>query len=105
MPKINGLHLAVYRIIQESLTNILKYAPATPHIQVVIRRNAGMCTITVTNAPGEESTIVSGSNKGLIGMRERAAVFNGTVEAGPYRGGWRVHAKLYWEEPKGSNTK
>ena len=47
-------------------------------------------------APGSPS--MHGSGKGLIGMRERAAVYSGSVQAGPVDGNWQVYAILRWQE-------
>lgn len=98
LPANPGLNLALYRIAQESLTNVLRYAPRTPHVTVEVRRSLGRVELVVDNeaAPGTEA--MPGSGKGIIGMRERAAAYQGRVEAGPTATGWRVHATLRWED-------
>ncbi|MBD7982189.1 sensor histidine kinase [Oerskovia merdavium] len=94
-----SLQLAVYRIVQEALTNALRHAPGTPGVEVEIHRDAGGVEVVVmdggTTLPVEASP---GSQRGLVGMRERAAVFGGVVEAGRYGRGWRVRALLPWDE-------
>ena len=98
LPEDKGLQLTLYRIAQESLTNILRYAPTTPRVTVRVERHTGTVVLTVENLSAPGSRPVHGSGKGLIGMRERAAVYGGTVQAGPTRTGWRVRAVLRWEE-------
>ena len=98
LPGDKGLQLTLYRIAQESLTNILRYAPTTPQVTVRVERHTGTVVLTVENLSAPGSRPVHGSGKGLIGMRERAAVYGGTVQAGPTRTGWQVRAVLRWEE-------
>ena len=98
LPGDKGLQLTLYRIAQESLTNILRYAPTTPRVTVRVERHTGTVVLTVENLSAPGSRPVHGSGKGLIGMRERAAVYGGTVQAGPARTGWQVRAVLRWEE-------
>lgn len=102
LPEDAGLHLSVYRIVQESLTNVLRHAPRSPgvSVQLDIDDAAGTVTIDVTNVAGPPTeTVTAGSGHGIIGMRERAAVHGGDIEAGPTHSGWRVHALLNgtWE--------
>ncbi len=98
LPGDKGLQLTLYRIAQESLTNILRYAPTTPRVTVRVERHTGTVVLTVENLSAPGSRPMHGSGKGLIGMRERAAVYGGTVQAGPTRTGWQVRAVLRWEE-------
>ncbi|WP_127129773.1 sensor histidine kinase [Georgenia sp. SYP-B2076] len=98
LPAEAGLQLAVYRIVQECLTNVLRYARLSPRIEVSLDRTPTGVVIAVENDAGTAGTAVAGSGKGLIGIRERAAVYAGTVEAGPTRTGWRVRALLRWDE-------
>jgi signal transduction histidine kinase len=88
-----SVQLALYRMIQESLTNILKHASATSaHVRVNIL--PGKVELEVTD-DGQGSPGPSGGH-GIAGMRERAAVFGGEVSAGPrLGGGWRVRGVLY----------
>lgn len=99
LPGDLGLQLAVYRIVQESLTNALRYATGTGRVTVRLTRDEKGVQVDVTDDGGIGTRPAQiGSGQGLIGMRERAAVYGGTVEAGPYRGGWHVHAELPWHE-------
>jgi signal transduction histidine kinase len=87
--------LAAYRILQESLTNALKHAPAGPVLALVGYR-PDRVTVTVENplpAGGDEAGL-PGAGAGLVGMRERAALLRGTLAAGSADGVWRVHAEL-----------
>ncbi|NTW42187.1 MAG: hypothetical protein HGA44_20300 [Cellulomonadaceae bacterium] len=99
LPADTGLQLAVYRIVQESLTNALRYAPATALVDVTISRSPSSVEVVVTDT-GAGALVVDqgGAGHGLVGMRERVEVYGGTVTAGPWRGGWRVHAVLPWQE-------
>ncbi|WP_425546090.1 sensor histidine kinase [Agromyces humatus] len=91
-----ALELAVYRVVQEALTNALRYAPDAEHVAVTIDYGTTTTIVTVTDdGTGTPAAVTVGSGRGLIGMTERAAVFGGTVEAGPAdAGGWRVRAVL-----------
>ncbi|SDY79575.1 sensor histidine kinase [Tessaracoccus flavus] len=89
------LHHTVYRIVQECLTNVLRHAPGSDAVAVRIGWGEADVTIEVTNT-GPVVSRVAGeqSGHGLRGLRERAAAFGGSVEAGPVEGGWRVRATL-----------
>jgi len=91
--------LTVYRVVQEALTNVLRHAPGTPAVDVAVRRDAGTVEVLVTDGgPTLPVDASPGSQRGLVGMRERAAAFGGHVEAGPYGRGWRVRALLPSDE-------
>jgi signal transduction histidine kinase len=101
------LALAVYRIVQESLTNTLKHAgPRTP-TRLLLRRTARTLEIDVTDlGPGPERQgegqghdqgieSARGSGQGLPGIQERVSMFGGTLSFGPTpNNGWQVHAVL-----------
>jgi signal transduction histidine kinase len=93
-----GVDLSAYRIVQEALTNVVKHAgPA--RAQVTIGYHDQEVTVEVTD-DGRGVTAPTGDGQarvghGLIGMRERVAVFGGDLEAGPRPdGGFRVAARL-----------
>lgn len=97
-----ALRTTVYRIVQEALTNALRYARGVTHVEVSIRILAGCLIVTVTDngSPGP-STESLGAGVGLRAMQERTAAFHGTLEAGPIPTGeptpgtgWRVRATL-----------
>lgn len=104
LPEDKGLQLTLFRIAQESMTNILRYAPTTRSVRLGVDRHTGTAVLTVDNDAAPGSTPVHGSGKGLIGMRERAAVYGGTVDAGPTQTGWRVRAVLRWDEDDEGTT-
>ncbi|MFD7730517.1 sensor histidine kinase [Kitasatospora phosalacinea] len=83
-----GMDLCVYRVIQEALTNVLKHAgPA--EVTVAIRYSPQTLTVGVTDSGrgADPAVSVPGTGHGLIGMRERAKIYRGTVSAGPRIGG------------------
>ena len=90
-----GLDLSAYRIVQEALTNTLKHAgPARADVRVCHRPRELELTVTDDGA-GAGASNGSGPGHGLIGMRERVALFGGSFDAGPRPGGgYRVHARL-----------
>ncbi len=83
------------RVVQEGLTNALRYAPGAP-VNVTLRTGAADLDLTVANAaPASETHLELGSGYGLTGLRERVAACGGTLQAGPDGdGGWRVDARL-----------
>jgi signal transduction histidine kinase len=89
-----GAELAVYRIVQEDLTNTLKHATGPSRVSVAITHGPGSVTVDVHD-DGARSTGRPAAGHGLAGMRERAAVYAGQVSAGPdASGGWHVQARL-----------
>jgi signal transduction histidine kinase len=97
LPPDAGLQLAVYRIVSEALTNTLRHAPGTGGVDLVLRRTPTAVEIEVRDkGPAVPGTPPTAGGQGLIGMAERAAVYGGTVQAGPTATGWRVLAVLPW---------
>jgi signal transduction histidine kinase len=88
--------LAAYRIVQESLTNVHRHAPGAP-TAVTIRFDPTQLTLTVDNGPGETATESGSPGVGITGMRERANVAGGRLNAGPHASGFRVRADLPYE--------
>jgi signal transduction histidine kinase len=98
-----GVSLGVYRIVQESLTNALKHAGRGASAEVRVHREGHVIHVEVCDdgggrlpalVPANSAADVPGGN-GLIGMRERANVFGGSLDVGPAPGGgWRVSAEL-----------
>jgi signal transduction histidine kinase len=95
-----GVDLSAYRIVQEALTNTLRHARAT-RAEVTVRFGDRELELEISDdGRGSPSALVNGSGQGLVGMRERAALLGGTLEAGPLPGGgYRVHARLPFEAP------
>ena len=92
-----GVQLAVFRVAQEALTNALKHAGRPATARLALRIVAGRVDLIVTDTgtgPGD-APAPGPRGRGLPGMRERAAAYGGTLEAGPLPdGGWRVHLSV-----------
>src|SRR5690349_814775 len=94
-----GLDLAAYRVVQEALTNALKHAPGA-HASVEIDYGSDSLDVSVSNtgappARGRKIPTGAGGGHGLVGMRERAEIYGGRLEAGPSpSGGFRVSARF-----------
>jgi signal transduction histidine kinase len=88
---------SVYRIVQESLTNVMKHA-GDAQVSVQVRCGAASVDVIIEDdGPGRCTTGAAPSGYGLVGMRERAALFGGTFTAGNRVGGGfavRVHLPL-----------
>jgi signal transduction histidine kinase len=79
-----GVDLSAYRIVQEGLTNALKHAKGA-HAEVVVRyTEEGVEVEIVDDGPGADGDV---NGQGLVGMRERVALYGGTLDAGPRDGG------------------
>lgn len=87
-----SVDLAGYRIVQESLTNALKHGGKIADLAIGYR--PGLLTLTVDNPVNGVGRALPGAGAGLVGMRERAALVGGVIEAGPHNDGWRVRAEL-----------
>lgn len=82
-----GTGLTLYRICQEALTNILKHAGPDPTVTVVLGWGANSVQLQVDDDGRGASAGSDGGGHGLLGMRERAAMFGGTIVSGPRPGG------------------
>jgi signal transduction histidine kinase len=93
-----GIDLTAYRIVQEALTNAIKHAgSATATVTVSYEPNEVVLSIEDDGEGAREDDYLSeaGGGHGLVGMRERAALYGGLVQAGRRRGGgFAVHARL-----------
>ena len=91
-----GVDLAAYRIIQESLTNVIRHArAATASIAIAYRRADVVIQIEDDGRGVDVPGSAGAGGNGLLGMRERAAALGGELEAGPLAaGGFRVRARL-----------
>ncbi|QIM16709.1 hypothetical protein G7067_10330 [Leucobacter insecticola] len=106
LPSDPALRTTIYRVVRESLTNTLRHATGTSFVEVKVVRDADDVVATVTdNGRQDPARETAGSRLGLQAMRERAAAFGGTLEAGPLLatpaspgGGWRVCARLKVKE-------
>ena len=91
-----GLDLAAYRIVQEALTNARRHAPGSA-ARVCLRWGGGGLEVTV-ESDGRMRPQPDGGGFGLVGMRERVAMYGGELHAGPTARGFRVHAALPFHE-------
>jgi signal transduction histidine kinase len=101
-----GVGLAVYRIVQEALTNTLKHAgpQASAHVRLGYTPASVDLELTDDGAgrPARPAAGTAAGGHGLAGMLQRAASYGGHVEAGPRPGtGWRVHARLRFDDKNG----
>ncbi|MFD4526945.1 sensor histidine kinase [Streptomyces sp. NPDC058470] len=92
----SGVQLTVYRIVQEALTNTLKHADTDTRVRLAIVEKDTRLTIRVQDTgPATQTGPPNEEGHGLVGMRERAALYGGTVSTGPtVGGGWSVEAVL-----------
>jgi len=89
-----GIDLSAYRIVQEALTNVVKHA-GDASAEVVIRYGARALELDVVDDGRGRTPSRNGSGHGLIGMRERVALYDGTLETGTRDGGgYAVRARL-----------
>ncbi|MDX8049825.1 histidine kinase [Lentzea sp. BCCO 10_0798] len=82
-----------YRVVQEALTNALKYAHGNP-TNVHVRYGEREITVEVGTEGARSSTAVGGSGRGLAGLRERVDVLGGEFSAGQRDGGFVVRARI-----------
>jgi signal transduction histidine kinase len=93
-----GVDLTAYRLVQEGLTNAVKHANATRAEVIVRYGDDGVELIVTDDGRGTSDGKAESGGHGLVGMRERVAVYGGELDAGPVDGGgYRLHARL----PKG----
>ena len=94
-PLLSGIDLTAYRVVQEALTNTIKHAVGAAST-VTIGHSGGVLEIEVVDTggtPGFQS--LTGNSRGLLGLRERLAVYGGTLDTGrTISGGFRVEARI-----------
>lgn len=108
-----GAELTAYRVVQEALTNVLKHAGPLARARVELAWTARGLGITVTDdgrgagadpalnagTPSDGAARTPGAGQGIIGMKERVALYDGTLEAAPSTGGgFRVNAFIPYTE-------
>jgi signal transduction histidine kinase len=93
-----AVDLACYRIVQESLTNVVRHAGARSATVTVTVAADGDCLVVEVTDDGAGAAADgngNGARQGIVGMRERARALGGTLQAGPRpEGGFRVSARL-----------
>ena len=94
--------LSAYRIVQEALTNVVRHAgPTQAKVRISYRADEVIIEVADDGPTGQAPPPVAraGNGHGLIGMRERAALFGGELAAGPDAAGFRVRANLHTTDP------
>jgi signal transduction histidine kinase len=90
-----GIDLTAYRVVQEGLTNTVKHAFGAA-VEILVEYKPARLILEICDSggvPGQSAS--TGGGKGLIGLRERVAVHDGTVESGPRPGGgYRVCVQI-----------
>ncbi|MEU0520741.1 sensor histidine kinase [Streptosporangium sp. NPDC006007] len=93
-----GVDLAAYRLVQEALTNSLRHAGPRARARVTVRHEAGQLAVRVEDdGRGAGAAPVAGgrAGHGLVGIRERVALYGGVLRIGPRpEGGFEVHARF-----------
>ncbi len=96
-----GVQLAVFRVAQEALTNTLKHAPRPTAARLQLRCRGGQVELDISNTGSPLAVVGSrplsaSDGRGLLGMRERANIYDGELDVGPTEdGGWRVHLRMH----------
>ncbi|MGV8882589.1 MAG: sensor histidine kinase [Rhodoglobus sp.] len=94
-PSQPGVQVTVFRVIQEALTNALRHASAPTTVSVLVETDADVEVTIVNDGAPLSVTEDDHVGRGLVGMRERAALYGGTLDAGPTgEGQWRVRLTL-----------
>lgn len=97
-----GVRAALYRVMQEAVTNVAKHAGPGQRCSVCIAVDGPDVVLEVLNSVPEGGPRDAGGNSsgiGLTSMRDRIEAFGGRLEAGPAPGGWRVRAKVPHHRP------
>lgn len=102
-PSSPALQNTIHRIVQEALTNVLRYAKDPREVLLDLDFGGDILVIEVTDDGRQGPPAVSvGSGRGLVGVRERARLAGGIAEAGPLPGGgWRVRVEIPEQEEQG----
>lgn len=88
-----GVDISAYRIVQEALTNVLRHARAS-RVDVTLRYGEALELDVEDDGIGAHGTTTSPAGHGIVGMRERVALYGGTLETGPSDSGFRVRATI-----------
>ncbi|MDR1712400.1 MAG: histidine kinase [Propionibacteriaceae bacterium] len=95
VPLPSAASLALYRICQEALTNVMKHGGEDAQVVITENWRADDVALTITNTSDTEAATTDGRGQGIIGMKERAEIVGGTLTAGPVAGvGFRVRAVI-----------
>ncbi len=99
-PLAPGVDQAAYRILQEALTNAARHGRGSANVEVAFRAKA--VELTVTNAPRRDGP--AGGGHGIVGMRERASLLGGSLDAGSSNGLFQLRARLPYGGADGEQT-
>jgi signal transduction histidine kinase len=96
-PLSQSVDLSAYRIVQEALTNVVKHA-GRAHTTVTLGYKPDALELTIADSGDTPPQLTGVGGHGLVGMRERVALFGGTLTAGPRAGrGFEVRASLPYD--------
>jgi len=85
---------ALYRIVQESLSNVAKHAPTSPVTLTLTVSDAAAALVIVNEQADGFATATTRVGRGVPGMRQRIELLHGTIEVGPSAQGWSVRATV-----------
>jgi signal transduction histidine kinase len=88
-----GVSTAVYRVVQEGLTNVVRHSEADA-AEVAVRRDDRTLVAVVTSTGRPRAAATPGSGRGLVGLRERLSMFGGELESAATPEGWRLEARI-----------
>lgn len=90
------LSTAVYRVVQESLTNVVRHSDSTGARVSVTRDGPGAVVVRVQDDGPSRPPRIAGSGSGLAGLRERVRLLGGSLQYGAVADGWQVEARIPW---------
>lgn len=94
-PPQSGVQVAVFRVVQEALTNALRHASTPTTVTVLVETGDDVLVTVVNDGAPREAAPEEHVGRGLVGMHERAALYGGTLSAGPDgHGRWTVALSL-----------
>ena len=88
-----SISTAVYRVVQEGLTNAVRHSDATA-ATVAVRTDARQVVAAVDSTGSPRESAVPGSGRGLVGLRERLSAFGGSLDSSATAEGWRLEARI-----------
>lgn len=90
------LSTAVYRVVQEGLTNVVRHSASTHARVAVSHDDGGGVVVRIQDDGPARPAKVAGSGVGLVGLDERVGLLGGTLCSGAVGGGWRLEARIPW---------
>ncbi|WP_148571911.1 sensor histidine kinase [Nocardioides caldifontis] len=89
----SGVSTAVYRVVQEGLTNVVRHSDAQ-EVAVAVQRDGSAVVASVSSIGVARAASLPGSGRGLVGLRERLATVGGTITSSATEDGWRLVARI-----------